>query len=275
MKALLLIGMAGGAFAALPAPPFAGPYGGTAGAGSVAGWDRLSAGANPAALGRVGLSVSLAGYAPFGLDGLRTLEAGVARDAPDWGASVTYQNRTDAGRLLAAEAEARTAMRFGGAAGGVALGWRRTGEGRERSHAFATGMGVLWRPPAPARVLGLGAQVRAAEGEPPLAAFGADLSARLPGAFAGARAGLSAEAHFTEGAREERYGATLRLHALLAIHAGWAPGRRTAALGVRFGAGAWEGFSAVRRHAALGGTSIQGLRWRRAPARDEDKGEGP
>jgi len=42
-------------------------------------------------------------------------------------------------------------------------------------------------------------------------------------------------------------------------------------LGVRFGFGDWEGFSAMRRHAALGGTSLQGLRWQHSvtPFREE------
>jgi hypothetical protein len=62
---------------------------------------------------------------------------------------------------------------------------------------------------------------------------------------------------------EWRFGAGLQFHPLLSVQAGLAPRHLTAALGVRFGMGDWEGFSAVRRHAALGGTSIQGLRWRR------------
>src|SRR6185312_12748997 len=60
-----------------------------------------------------------------------------------------------------------------------------------------------------------------------------------------------------------RFAGALRLHSLLSIQAGFVPRLETASLGVRFGFGDWEGFSAMRRHEALGGTSLQGLRWQR------------
>jgi hypothetical protein len=63
----------------------------------------------------------------------------------------------------------------------------------------------------------------------------------------------------------------LRLHPLLSVHAGLAPSRATASLGVRFGAGAWEGFSALRRHGALGGTPVQGVRWRPGEGRADNR----
>jgi hypothetical protein len=266
-RALLLAGL----LIAEPAPasgsaaPFSGLYGGTAGAGSALSWDRLASGVNPAALGRPGASVSLAGYSPYGLAGLRTLEAGIARDAAAWGFSALYQNWIDGDRLLSAAGEARAALRRGSAGAGLSLEWSRAASGG--AQAFAAGAGALWRPPLPARLLGLGAQARAESEAPFLAGFGADL--------AGPAGRLGGEVFRTGSAWEARYAAELRLHASLSVHAGWVPRRQTAALGVRFGAKAWEGFSAMRRHAALGGTAIQGLRWRGAEPRKEEKGGRP
>ena len=245
----------------IPRVPFSGIYGATAGAGSLTGWDRLG-GDNPAALmaaGAPGWTASAAGYAPFGLDGARMTEVESARDAGRWGASLGVRALTGEDVGGASFVRARLAARL--ARGFVAGGTLRVDFAPESGEGFGSGnitagmgAGVIWRP-APFAAVGMA-------WEDGTVGVGVDGGTRLGGA-GGIAWRVTAERMFGE-IEEYRFGFGLRLHALLSVHAGWAPERETASLGVRFGAGAWEGFSALRRHAALGGTSIQGVRWTRA-----------
>lgn len=242
--------------AELPRVPFSGAYGATSGAGSVTGWDRLG-GDNPAALGAPGWTASAAGYAPFGLEDVRVMELGAARDADRWGAS--FGVRT----LSAGEAGGGVAVSLvrGGLAARLGEHWSGGGALRfglgsaaGRDGGFGGGLGLLWRP-KPFASLG-------AAWEEGLIGFGLDCGTGLGGS---ASWRYSVERFFGEDG-EFRHGLGLRLHPLLSVYAGLAPARQTASLGVRFGAGAWEGFGALRRHAALGGTPVQGVRWTRSEA---------
>jgi hypothetical protein len=243
----------------IPRVPFSGVYGATAGAGSLTGWDRLG-GENPAALvasGAPGWVASAAGYAPFGLDGLRATEVEVARDAPRWGASFAWRALSGENAAAASMLRARVAARLArGASGFLAGGSLRLDIAPEAAGGVGPedvsfGLGALWRP-WPFATLGAAWE----DGVPGVGLDGGAL-------WKGVAWRMSAERVFGD-APESRFGLGLRLHPLLSVSAGWAPARETASLGVRFGAGAWEGFSAVRRHARLGGTSIQGVRWTRA-----------
>jgi hypothetical protein len=250
-----------------PRHPFAGVYGSTAGAGSIVAWDRLG-GDNPAALGAAGWMLSAAGYAPFGLEAVRVTEAGVARDAGRWGVSAAYRGLRVGGERLASVTGIQGAVRAGrGLTAGIGGAYRAE---PGQAAVEATG-GALWRPRAWAT---LGAFAERAWrggfagetspfGETARAGLGVDAGS----GFRGTAWRVGAETVFARrGPRagwKNRFAAGVHLHALLSVYAGWDPPRETAALGVRFGMGGWEGFSALRRHAALGGESVQGLRWRR------------
>jgi hypothetical protein len=253
----------------VPRLPFSGVYGATSGSGSLTGWERHG-GDNPAVVGEAGWSASAAGYAPFGLDGLRVMELDAARDARRWGVSLGGRFVFDDGGSGASRWSIQGA-------------WKpheRLGMGGSlRVHAghgnpgIGAGLGILWHPYT---LLSLGAAWETSPGafsggkpRQDRAGIGADFGTRL-----GARAGYAARTSVEyvvnldddtadERVKEWRFGAHLRFHALLSVYAGLAPRHQTVALGVRFGMGDWEGFSALRRHAALGGTSIQGVRWRR------------
>ncbi len=247
------LAVAAAAFAEIPRVPFSGAYGSTSGAGSLAGWERLG-GENPAAFGAPGWIASLAGYSPFGIEDLGVAELEAARDSDRWGASLGWRAFTEAGNVEASSLRARLAARLGaGWSGGGGLRFG-IGDAAGRDGGFAAGLGVLWRP-RPFATLG-------AAWEDGVFGLGADLGAGLgpSGAWR-----LSYDRFFGFAA-ESRYGLGLRLHPLLSVHAGLAPARETASLGVRFGLGGWEGFSALRRHAALGGTPVQGVRWTRERA---------
>lgn len=236
------------ACAEVPGVPFSGAYGATSGAGSLAAWERLGD-ENPAALGAPGWSASLAGYSPFGLESIGVAEAEAARDAERWGASVGWRALTGGGGLEASALRARLAARLGrhlSGGGGLRIGF---GDASGREGGFAAGLGLLWRPRSFAAF--------GAAWEAGAFGLGADVGARL-GAEGAWR--ISCDRLFGPGA-ETRYGLRLRLHRLLSVHAGLVPARESASLGVRFGLGAWEGFSALRRHASLGGTPVHGLRW--------------
>jgi hypothetical protein len=249
------------ACAELPRAPFSGVYGATSGAGSLSAWGRLG-GDNPAALGAPGWSASAAGYAPFGLDEMSVVELETARDANSWGASLGLRTLSERG-TGAGDRVSVSLLRGGFAArlgehwsGGGALRFG-LGSAAGRDGGVGGGIGMLWRPRS---FTSLGAAWQ--DG---LVGLGADCGTGFGG---GSRAGTGASWRYSverffgdEG--EFRHGFGLRLHPLLSVHAGLAPARATASLGVRFGAGAWEGFSALRRHAALGGTPVQGVRWTR------------
>jgi hypothetical protein len=251
----------------IPAVPFSGAYGATSGAGSLSGWDRVG-GDNPATLGAPAWTVSAAGYSPFGLDDMHVLEVETARDAPRWGASLGVRTLSAAEGVSVSLFRGTVAARLGERwSGGGALRFG-LGGATGREGGFGGGLGMLWRP-RPFASLG-------AAWEDGLIGFGADCGSAL--GFGGAEGGRAAawrysiERYFGAD-REFRHGFGLRLHPLLSIYAGFAPARETASLGVRFGAGAWEGFSALRRHAALGGTPIQGVRWTRATGSEAGEGE--
>jgi hypothetical protein len=242
--------------------PFAGVYGGTAGAGSVLGWDR-SVGENPAVLGRPGWSVAVAGYAPFGLADLRRVDASAAWDRERWGLSASY------GGTFAPEA-GRT-----GEVADAALGFQSAMKLRQGLTAGIAGLyqaapgnsgagiagGLLWRPRPWGGLGGFWSAEETRWGREARAGIGVDGGF----GFSGMAVRLGAEALHGGARWETRFAAGLQLHALLSLYLGWDPPRRTAALGARFGIGGWEGYSAMRRHAALGGTSVQGIRWRDAP----------
>src|SRR5690606_6315530 len=117
---------------------------------------------------------------------------------------------------------------------------------------IGAGVGALWHP---CRVLSLGAvwesfpdPIDAASQEARLGvgmdlgiSFGARPDKHSPSA---SMTRASVEYFLTPGESEPaewRFGFGLRFHPLLSIHAGFTPRHQSAALGVRFGMGDWEG----------------------------------
>jgi hypothetical protein len=240
------------------AVPFGGVYGGTAGAGSILGWDRSGGGENPAVLGGPGWTVAVAGYAPFGLSDLRVVEASAAWDRARWGLSASYQgmvaredgNREAAGTGIGVQSAVKLRP-------GLTTGISGAYRAQPGNAGARAGWGLLWRPRPWGALGGFWSAEETRWGREARAGIGADAGS----GFSGIAWRVGAEA-LREGARwETRFATGLHLHALLSLYAGWDPPRRTVALGVRFGIGDWEGHSAMRRHAALGGTSVQGIRW--------------
>jgi hypothetical protein len=247
------------AFPQVPRVPFSGIYGATGGAGSLTGWDRYG-GENPATSGASGVGVSLAGYAPFGLEGLRVLETAAAFDRIRWGSTVAWRALFEEDRLRASITTAHTSLAVGKYARGGGSLALHAADGVPR---IGMGLGFLWRP-WPAVSLGsVWERVPDLYGARDRLGFGGDLGSRLGGDRSGYAWRVTAERFFAaDGSAESRYGFGFRFHALLAVYAGFVPERETAALGVRFGMGGFSGFSSLRRHSALGGTSIQGIQWR-------------
>jgi hypothetical protein len=252
-----LFSLAGVSYGQTPLPrvPFSGVYGGTAGAGSIPGWDRTGGGENPAVLGAPGWTLSGAGYAPFGLDGLRVTEAVTAWDRPRWGISGSYQGIFADGAEVTSAAS-RVGVQSAFRVGGPRSGWTTgvSGAFGTKGIPLETGVGMLWRP----RSWGSFGAFWQREGNRERMGLGADAGTPL---FASGFAWrVCAESIYARGF-ENRFAAALQLHALLSVYTGWDPARETVGFGMRFGMGAWEGFSSMRRHAALGGVSVQGLRW--------------
>lgn len=265
-------------FAEVPRLPFSGVYGATAGAGSLTGWDRHG-GDNPAVIAGPGWSASVAGYAPFGLDGLRVMELDGARDESRWGASIGVRALFDDGGSTTSRWNMQGAWK---PHEDLSMGGSLRVHAARGNPGIGAGVGVQWHPH---RALSLGAAwesspdlveaIKTARREDRLGVgvdfgirFGAREDTRSPASFMTRASveyfvspGEEGSALFDD--HEWRFGLGLRFHPLLSIHAGFSPCHQTAALGVRFGMGDWEGFSALRRHAALGGTSIQGVRWSR------------
>jgi hypothetical protein len=251
----------------VPHVPFSNVYGATAGAGSLTGWDR-NGGDNPATVGAPGFGVSLAGYSPFGLDGLSVVEMETGRDAARWGASIGWralfdkgdggEDGEDAAGMAESRLRLQTAWKFRpDLSAGGSVSWHAS----SGNPGIGKGAGLLWRPYP---VLALGA---AWESFPTIlglehrTGFGADAGTRFGRGYAWR---ISAERFFASGGEgESRFGLGFQFHPSLSVYAGLAPRHESAALGVRFGMGGFEGYSALRRHSALGGTSIQGLRWTR------------
>jgi hypothetical protein len=260
-------------FSEVPRLPFSGIYGATAGAGSLTGWGRHG-GDNPAVIAGPGWSASVAGYAPFGLDGLRVMELEAARDQRRWSLSLGVRALFDDGGSVASRWNAQGAWK-------PHEDWSMGGSLRvHAAHGnpgMGGGVGALWNPH---RALSLGAAWESTPDPVESASrygrlgvgmdVGHHFGARpAKGSPSGSMTRASVEYFLTPGDagsalfddHEWRFGLGLRFHPLLSIHAGFSPRHQSAALGVRFGMGDWEGFSALRRHAALGGTSVQGLRW--------------
>jgi hypothetical protein len=256
--------------AEVPRLPFSGVYGSTAGAGSLTAWDRHG-GDNPAVIAGQGWSASVAGYAPFGLDGLHVIELDAARDERSWGTSLGVRALFDDGGSTTSRWNAQGAWK---PHEDVSMGGLLRVHASDGNPGIGAGVGVLWHPH---RALSLGTAWESASD--PLDAISQDGRIGLGvdvGHHVGARSGKGSPsgsmvrasveyflAPGEAGSVEWRFGFALRLHPVLSIHAGFSPRHQSAALGVRFGMGDWEGFSALRRHAALGGTSVQGLRWGR------------
>ncbi len=287
------------AMADVPATPFAGAYGATAGGGALTGWTRHG-GDNPAVLGPPGYGGSLAGYAPFGLAGLRVTELEASRDAARGGVSLGWRHVADKGGDAASRVRVRFAAR--GARGmmrGLSVGvqgdlYRTESASAAPSVGGETGGGVGGDGGGDAATAfgwsaGVGGMVAlhpalslGATGEfvPTVGGRGTHTArtgwgiscgtslARVMGAGAFWRMTAEYEREWgtvrrAEGLKPDawRFAGALRLHPSFGVYAGYAPGHETASLGVAFGAGGWRGYSAVRRHAALGATAVQGAEW--------------
>jgi hypothetical protein len=199
---------------------------------------------------------------------VRVTEALVAWDRARWGLSAVYRG------LIAEEP--------GGVAAGIGLqsalklgrGWTTGIAADYRAEPGSVGaggsLGLLWRPRSWGSLGAFGGFEDSPWGLATRAGAGADGGVRL----AGMAWRLCAEALYARagerGRWETRFATGVRLHALLSVYAGWDPPREMAALGVRFGIGDWEGFSAMRRHASLGGSSLQGIRWYGADAKSTE-----
>lgn len=258
----------------VPHLPSSGVYGATAGAGSLTGWSRH--GGSPAAAGAPGWSASWSGYAPFGLEGLRVHDVAVARDGTHLSAAVEWRHLADDAGPNASRVRVLTAWRARwGSAGafvsGHDAGLNSSRDGARDAHfdeGFGAGAGVIVRPHA-LLTLGLEAEAVPASGRRfARVGVGADAGTSLARVLGRGAAWRVSVEHFRElnpasgvDAGEWRYALGLRLHALLGVYGGYAPRAGTLALGVGFGAGGWRGYSAVRRHGALGGTVVQGVEW--------------
>jgi hypothetical protein len=251
-------------FSQVPRVPFSGIYGATAGAGSLTGWDRHG-GDNPAVMHAPEIGLSVAGYAPFGLEGLHVMETSAAVDRTGWGATVAWRALFEEDRLRASVTKAHASLQFGKHVQGGGSLAMQAGDGTpERGLGHGMGLGFLWRPWPTVSLGSVWDRAPDRSGAHDRLGIGADLGSRLGGVRSGYAWRLTAERFFdTDGFSESRFGFGFRFHALLAVYAGFVPERETAALGLRFGTGGFTGFSALRRHAALGGTSIQGIQWRR------------
>lgn len=244
--------------ASLPTIPFSGSSGATAGAGSLVGWERNGLGVNPAVSDSHSASVSLAGYSPFGIGEVHVLEGTASWDGGWFGTSLAYRGLVASDDVSASVWQIQEAVRLGW---GFATGLSGQFQNDEDEQGFGGSAGILWNKFS---FLSLGGSVETSpllQGREITGDIGADIGTNFFGAYAWR---FSVEEFYsTYRDVEYRFGAILRLHSLLSIHGGWSPQTETVALGIRFGMGNWEGFSALRRHSALGTTSIQGLHWRK------------
>lgn len=250
------------AAASLPRIPFSGSLGATEGAGSIVGWERLGLGANPAVLNPGTLGVSIAGYSPFGIDDVEVTEAAASWDGAMMGTSVAYQGfyASEGGASSAWRLQESMHLGFGLTAGALALF-----QDDESGSGFGGGAGVLWNRFSFVTLGGLSEITPVFQGHELNTGLGADIGSGLPGGYAWR---LCAEnLHGSIHGTEWRFGAALKLHDLLSVNGGWSPDNQTTALGIRFGFGNWEGFSALRRHAALGTTPVQGMHWKKSTAK--------
>ncbi len=247
----------------LPRLPFSGSYGATMGAGSAVGWER-SLGGNPAAWESRGFGLALAGYSPFGLDGISVLEADARADGRRFGNSLAWQRSDiqDGPSTSAWQWQGDMRLQPGLSVGGSL---KILGE-----DGWGAALGAIWNR-FPFFSAGTFAEKSFLPGDRVWrAALGAD-AGNSPLTPAGGKGKfgwrINGEGHFDS--REKtwkwRFGAWLHLHEALSVNGGWSPEAESFALGLRFGMGNWEGFHALRRHAFLGTTSVQGVRWGTAP----------
>jgi hypothetical protein len=280
----LLSLMANRVDADVPRVPFAGVYGATVGGGSLTGWQRLG-GENPAVMAGPGYGASLSGYTPLGLDDLRVTEVALSRDGTRFGVSLGWRNLADqAGvdesrfRMQAAWRTSKALSIGGFISSHVAESQRSESEdvgydgGGVLNAGWGGGLGVLARPSRGLSLGVAGESVPTDLGRVARIGIGADFGTSLPtviGRGAAWRGSAECFQHFGFAASvapyEWRFAFGLRPHSSFGVYAGYAPQRETAALGVAFGVTDFEGFSAVRRHSALGGTAVQGLGWVRRP----------
>ena len=283
----------------IPRLPFHGVYGGTLGAGSVTGWERHG-GENPAAVtgmepdappvrsgsgARATSSLAVAGYLPFGLEEVRVTEVMAARDGGAFGASLRWTSLHDggagapdrhAGRVRAQAAWRPFTARAFSIGAHLDASYDGFQEASRAGHPGADGtarapdaaLGLLWRP---GTAFGFGASAESGGwhagggARPPAVRLGAD-AGLPPGPFGSVR--LAVERHLetpwqgAAAAASWRIGGVFRPHPLLAILAGRESASGQIALGIRFGAGSLNLSSALRRHALLGGTSVQSLEWK-------------
>ena len=258
MISLLNLLLAAAIHASLPTIPFSGSSGATMGAGSLVGWERNGLGANPAVSDAHCTSVSIAGYSPFGIDEVSVAEGTASWDGDRFGASISYRGLYSSDGFTSSVWQVQGAARLGW---GFALGISGQFQSDENLQDYGEGAGILWNKFS---FLSLGTSIETSpllQGREITGGFGGDIGTTLGIGYAWR---ISAEEFYsTYKDVEYRFGMMLRLHSLLSIHGGWSPQAQTMALGIRFGMGNWEGFSAIRRHSALGTTSIQGLHWRK------------
>ncbi len=257
-SAWILAGIPVFSSASLPQVPFAGLFGATDGAGAAVGWEREGLGVNPAANNPRTMGVSFAGYSPFGLDGVDVGEAAASWDGARWGTSLAYRG------LYASDGESASAWQAQGSLRldtGLSAGLSAQFQNDEDMHGFGGGAGILWNR-FPFLTLGSFAGVSPL---PQGMEFNTGIGADAGFTYAGYAWRISAEEFYgSADGVQWRFGALVRLHSLLSVYGGWSPQGQTMALGIRFGMGGWDGFSALRRHMALGTTSIQGLKWQKS-----------
>lgn len=251
----------GTAWASLPTP-FSGSYGATVGAGSAVAWERQSFGGNPAALNPNSLGFAVAGYSPFGLDAVTVMEAGAHADSERWGASLTYRGDyvRDEGATSAWQMQA--ASRWGSDwTSGFSLRYQDE-EGWNAGSETGGALGILWHGLPFFTAGALAEETFTFNGLVLGLGYGADWGTRFAG---GAYAWRFCVEGFSDSNSESlwRMGGEVDLHASLSLYGGWSPQLSTWALGARFGMGHWQGFHALRRHAALGSTSLESGRWTR------------
>jgi hypothetical protein len=261
---VLLVMVLNVVFAGPPRTPFSGFYGATVGAGSLVGWDRLG-GENPAVIGS-GFGASASGYAPFGLEGLRVTEVEGFYDRAQFGLASGWRQLADEAGANTSRLRFQAVWRVSRALS--AGGFLSADLDVQEAFGFGGGMGLLAHPHRFASVAIVWDNAPDVWGRTSRALVGVDAGTSLPPSVGPAAAWrMSAEyAHLfgvPSGVEqgEWRFGFGLRLHDMMGVYAGYAPLLQTMGLGVRFGLGGWVAHSAMRRHAALGGTAVHGVGW--------------
>ena len=244
--------------ASLPEIPFSGSLGATAGAGASLGWERNGFGVNPAVSDPGTMAVSLAAYSPFGLDGVEVAELGVSRNGHRWGTSLSYRGLYDSeGGSVSALQGQQSFLVFRGLTVGLSERFQKDESGED----LDGGAGLLWNLFSFLAVGGFTETSPRPWGRTLNNEIGFDFGGKIEKGYDW-RVCAEALYNVAEGF-DWRLGTSLQLHSLLSLYGGWSPAAQTLAFGIRFGMGNFEGFSALRRHTALGTTSIQGLGWRK------------